>query len=142
MRHRLAAAAVTVLAASAGDGSCGDAGTPKACQIDTRGIRVEHRLVADLVTARCDPKPLKHIFEVWLEYRGSSGEPWIDGGPHQFGRTIPDAAGYTLRAEGHTCVAGQWRTHWHAYGYSSANIRFDVTDHDMFATPISAKDCQ
>lgn len=58
IKHLLALA--VILAIQAGDTSCQTSATPKACQIDTRGIRVEGGLVTDVITATCDPKPRTH----------------------------------------------------------------------------------
>ncbi|MGH3913612.1 MAG: hypothetical protein ACRDTC_09395, partial [Pseudonocardiaceae bacterium] len=65
---------ILVLAAQAGDG--GYEPSAKACQIDTRGIRVVDGMVTDVVIVTCNPPPSTHRLDRWIEYRPDVGEQW------------------------------------------------------------------
>lgn len=90
----------------AGDSSCSP--TPKACWIDTRGIRVEQGLVTDVITATCDPKPRTHRLDGWIEYRPKLGETWRIAGPKRVDHERPDAEGFQMRVDGGRCIPGDY----------------------------------
>lgn len=130
-----------ILATQAGDGSC-QAATPKACWIDTRGVRVENRLVTDVITATCDPTPRTHRLDGWIEYRRSPGEEWRLTTDKQTKRTPPDAQGLQLPVSAGRCAPGDYRTAWQATGIGPGldERPFDYSDGDFWATTLDCKE--
>lgn len=137
-RHSLLAVAV-VLASQAGDSSCQT--TPKACQIDTRGIRVEQGIVTDVLTAICDPMPRTHRLDGWIEYRAVPGDQWRVVGSKRTDHTRPDAEGFQMPLSAGRCIPGDYRAAWQATGIGPdpGERPFNYTDGDVWATPL---DCE
>ncbi len=129
---------VAVVLAS-GAGSCQAA--PKACQIDTRGIRVESGVVTDVITATCDPKPRTHRLDGWIEYHPTPGEPWRVAGSKRTDFTRPDLEGFRMWLDAGRCIPGDYRTAWQATGIGPdpAERPFNYTDGDYWATTL---DCE
>lgn len=135
---RSLAALAVVLAMQAGDSSCEP--STKACQIDTRGIRVEDGVVTDVITATCNPPPRTHRLDGWIEYRADVGEPWRILGRKRTERVVPDAEGFPMRVQGGRCVPGVYRTAWQATGVGPNDERpFNFSDGDVFSTTL---DCE
>jgi len=134
-------ALAVVLAVNTGDSSCQTATTAKACQIDTRGIRVENGLVTDVITVTCDPIPRTHRLDGWVEYRETSDEKWQMVGVKRTDHTRPDAEGFQMPVNGGHCVPGDYRTAWQATGIGPdpAERPFDYRDGDFWATTV---DCE
>lgn len=99
-----------VLATQAGDSSC--APVPKACQIDTRGIRVEQGLVTDVITAICDPQPRTHRLDGWMEYRTEPGGTWRRVGVKETDHRRPDAEGLTYAEYRRPWWPWRWASRW------------------------------
>ena len=132
-------AALLVLASQAGDSGCEP--TVKACEIDTRGIRVEHGLVTDVITATCDPQPLTHRLDGWLEYRPAPGDDWLRAGARRTSHTRPDAEGFAMPVNAGRCVPGQYRAAWQATGTGPhpGELPFNYTGGDVWGTTL---DCE
>lgn len=130
---------VVVLAANTTDTSCQP--TAKACEVDTRGIRVEHGEVTDVITVICDPQPRTHRLDGWLEFRTEPGVKWQVAGVKRTSRTPPDAEGFALAVSAGHCIPGDYRTAWQATGIGPDPMgrAFNYSDGDAWGTPV---DCE
>lgn len=128
-----------VLAMQAGDGACSP--TPKACWIDTRGLRVEDTVVTDVITATCDPTPHTHRLDGWIEYRAEPGDRWRMVGDKRTNRTLPDAKGFGMRVDAGRCTPGHYRTAWQVTGIGPGldERPFNYSDGDVWSTRL---DCE
>lgn len=104
-----------VLGSQAGDASCGV--TPKACSPWYHGLQVLHDRVVDSVTITCDPPPVRHYAEVWLEYKPF--DAYASYGRHVHTRDRPDIEGFTL-AVSSPCLRGWYRTKVYTEGRGPA----------------------
>lgn len=134
-------ALAVILATQTGDGGCQTSATLKACQIDTRGVRVENGLVTDVITVICDPTPRTHRLDGWIEYRPDVGDQWRLLGSKRTDHTRPDAQGFGMRVEARRCTPGDYRTAWQATGIGPGldERPFDYRDGDFWATTL---DCE
>lgn len=139
-------AIAAILASSTVDGGCAPStgsALPGACQVDTSGISVVDGAVVDVLTVRCDPRPLRHEVKGWLEHRRDAGQAYAQLDASSWVTTIPDAEGFQVRIVSRPCKAGQWRAVWRTRGVSPDPPAepFDVTDSDYWPTTLTKEDC-
>ncbi|MGH3929511.1 MAG: hypothetical protein ACRDTF_05985, partial [Pseudonocardiaceae bacterium] len=110
----------------------------KACQIDTRGLRVEQGLVTDVIIATCDPQPRTHRLDGWIEYRTEPGGKWRRAGVKETDHRRPDVEGLRMPVSAGSCVPGDYRTAWQATGIGPgpSERSFNYTDGDVWATTL------
>lgn len=108
--------AAVILATTSTTSEC-DPPAPKACSVSLRGLQVENGMVTDIVTPTCkkDKLPLRHVIEVYLDYRGPGDEFTPLSPKHIVKPGIPDEKGFDINVTGE-CVKGYYRTHYHVSG--------------------------
>lgn len=100
---------------------------PKACEITLRGLEATEGQVTDVITARCELPPQKHLLQYWLDYRGP-GEEFTPLTPRIASEwRIPTASGFS-RTVTAPCLRGHYRTHYTVTGVGPGEdpIPFEV----------------